>query len=84
MPQKDQDLIGEEPKMRLIAFFLAVLVASVPAAAEGWKEYNYPDYSFTVSFPAPPRSKPRFIKAPTAALLKRMFIPSLSVKRYSR
>jgi hypothetical protein len=40
--------------MRLIAFILAVLVAS-PAAAQGWKEYAYPDYTFAVSFPADPR-----------------------------
>jgi hypothetical protein len=42
-------------KMRLIAFILAVFVASSPAAAQGWKEYSYPDYAFTVSFPAEPR-----------------------------
>jgi hypothetical protein len=41
--------------MRLIALFLAVVFASAPAAAQGWKEYSYPSYSFTVSFPVDPR-----------------------------
>jgi hypothetical protein len=41
--------------MRLIAFVLAVFVASGPAAAQSWTEYSYPDYAFTVSFPAMPR-----------------------------
>jgi hypothetical protein len=42
-----------ECKMRLIVFILAV-IASSPAAAQSWKEYSYPDYAFTVSFPAEP------------------------------
>jgi hypothetical protein len=41
--------------MRLIAFILAVLAAAGPAAAQGWKEYAYPDYAFAVSFPADPK-----------------------------
>ena len=41
--------------MRLIAFVLAAFVVSAPAAAQTWKEYNYPDYSFSVSFPADPQ-----------------------------
>jgi hypothetical protein len=40
--------------MRLIAFILALLAAGGPAAAQSWKEYSYPDYAFTVSFPAEP------------------------------
>ena len=47
-------------KMRLIAFILATLVAGTlvagsPAAAQSWMEYSYPDYAFTVSFPAEPK-----------------------------
>lgn len=38
--------------MRPIAFILALVLAG-PAAAD-WKEYEYPDYSFTVHFPADP------------------------------
>jgi len=41
--------------MRLIAFFLTLLVISVPAAAQSWKEYTDPDNGFTVSFPADPK-----------------------------
>jgi hypothetical protein len=41
--------------MRLIAFILALFAASSPAAAQSWTEYSYPDYAFTVSFPAQPK-----------------------------
>jgi hypothetical protein len=41
--------------MHLIAFILAALVASGPAAAQSWKEYEYPDYNFTIAFPGEPR-----------------------------
>jgi len=41
--------------MRLIAFVLAAIVLSAPAAAQSWKEYNYPDRSFTVMFPVDPQ-----------------------------
>jgi hypothetical protein len=49
-----------ECKMRLIAFILTAFilvafVASGPAAAQGWKEYSYPDYAFTVAFPDEPK-----------------------------
>jgi hypothetical protein len=42
--------------MRLIPFMLALLLAGpAMAASEDWKEYEYPDYSFTVHFPADPK-----------------------------
>jgi hypothetical protein len=41
--------------MRSIAFILATFVASAPAAAQGWEEYSYPDYAFSVAFPAHPQ-----------------------------
>ena len=41
--------------MRLIAIILTAFVASGPAAAQSWTEYSYPEDSFTVSFPAPPK-----------------------------
>ena len=44
-----------ESTMRPIAFILAAFVASSPATAQSWTEYSYPDYAFTVSFPAEPR-----------------------------
>ncbi len=42
--------------MRVLAFILALCAAGSPAAAQqSWKEYSYPDYAFTVSFPAEPK-----------------------------
>jgi hypothetical protein len=41
--------------MRLLALIAAMFVAGGPAAAQSWKEYAYPAYAFTVSFPAEPR-----------------------------
>jgi hypothetical protein len=41
--------------MRSIAFVLAAFVISGPAAAQEWQEYDYPDYAFTVTFPAAPK-----------------------------
>ena len=40
--------------MRPIGLVLAMLIASAPVMAQGWKEYRYPSYSFGVSFPAEP------------------------------
>jgi hypothetical protein len=45
----------EESKMRSIAFVLATFVASASTAAQGWEEYSYPDYAFSVAFPADPQ-----------------------------
>jgi hypothetical protein len=41
--------------MRLIALVLAAFIVSGPATAQEWKEYSYPDYAFTVMFPADPK-----------------------------
>jgi hypothetical protein len=43
--------------MRVIAFVAASFVASSPVAAQEWREYAYPDYAFTVVFPANPRAE---------------------------
>jgi hypothetical protein len=40
--------------MRLIALVVAALIVSVPASAQTWKEYSYPDSGFYVHFPAEP------------------------------
>jgi hypothetical protein len=40
--------------MRVIALALVAFVAG-PAAAQNWREYSYPAYSFTVAFPADPQ-----------------------------
>ena len=41
--------------MRLIAFILAALVVSGPAAAQEWQEYTSPNDAFTVMFPTAPQ-----------------------------
>jgi hypothetical protein len=41
--------------MRLIAFIVAIIAASAPAGAQGWREYEYPNEGFTVAFPAEPK-----------------------------
>jgi hypothetical protein len=41
--------------MRLITIMMAAVLASGPAAAQTWTEYSYPEDSFTVSFPGPPK-----------------------------
>jgi hypothetical protein len=41
--------------MRIIAFGVAALVVSGPAAAQSWEEYSYPEYAFSVVFPANPK-----------------------------
>jgi hypothetical protein len=40
--------------MRLIALVAAALIVSLPASAQTWKEYSYPDSGFYVHFPADP------------------------------
>ena len=41
--------------MRIIAFAVGVFVVSGPAAAQSWHEYSYPEYAFSVDFPADPK-----------------------------
>jgi len=41
--------------MRIIAFAVAAFVVSGPAAAQSWEEYSYPEYAFSVTFPANPK-----------------------------
>jgi hypothetical protein len=41
--------------MRPFILLSALLVFASPAVAHDWQEYSYPDYSFRVSFPAPPQ-----------------------------
>jgi hypothetical protein len=40
--------------MRSLALFVALIAATVPAAAQGWTEYAYPGDAFAVAFPAAP------------------------------
>lgn len=41
--------------MRLFMLVPALFAFATPAAAQGWQQYSYPDYSFSVSFPAEPQ-----------------------------
>ena len=41
--------------MRSLPFILAAFAFSAPAFADSWEEYSYPDYAFTVTFPADPK-----------------------------
>ena len=40
--------------MRIIVFLLAAAAVSGPAAAQSWQDYSYPEYAFSVAFPATP------------------------------
>ncbi len=42
--------------MRSIAILVAICALAEPAAAETWKEYGYPDFAFSVTFPADPKT----------------------------
>jgi hypothetical protein len=52
--------------MRSIPFILAAFVASGPAAAQSWEEYSYPDYAFSVVFPANPQVETTTYQVATA------------------
>jgi hypothetical protein len=41
--------------MRIIAFAATAFIVSGPAAAQSWEEYGYPEYAFSVVFPANPK-----------------------------
>lgn len=40
--------------MRFFMLISALLTFVAPAAAQGWREYSYPEFSFAVSFPSDP------------------------------
>jgi len=41
--------------MRIVAIAVAAFAVSGPAAAQNWEEYTYPEYAFSVTFPAKPQ-----------------------------
>ena len=41
--------------MRMIAFVLGAATLSSSAVAQSWQQYAYPDYAFSVDFPASPK-----------------------------
>jgi hypothetical protein len=46
----------EETMRTLTGTVLALFLAAAPAAAEDWKEYNYPDQGVAIQFPAKPQA----------------------------
>ncbi len=57
--------------MRLIAFIVAIFAAaSAPAGAQGWKEYEYPNETFTVAFPSDPKIETTSYQAPGGRLVE--------------
>src|SRR5262245_28115541 len=46
---------SECKNMRLIDCIAALFIAAPAAAVADWQEYSYPDFSFTVHFPAEPK-----------------------------
>jgi hypothetical protein len=60
--------------MRSVVFVLATFVATAPAAAEGWEEYSYPDYTFSVTFPANPQTEQTVLQiAPGRSVSARVY-----------
>jgi hypothetical protein len=41
--------------VRLTAYVLATLLAASPAAAQEWRTYSFPTYSFAIAFPVEPK-----------------------------
>ena len=64
-------------KTGLLATFLLLVTvpaaAPQPAPAQGWEEYSYPDYAFSVAFPSR-RSTQRPTRSPTTARSRRASI----------
>jgi len=56
--------------MRLIAFIVAMTAASVPAGAQEWREYQYPNDGFTVAFPAESKVETTSYQAPGDRLVE--------------
>ena len=56
--------------MRLIIFIVAIIAASAPADAQGWREYEYPNEFFTVAFPAEPKVETTSYQAPGGRLVE--------------
>jgi hypothetical protein len=49
--------VSEVRTMRAMLLIPALLPFTVPAGAQSWQEYSYPDYSFKISFPADPQNE---------------------------
>ena len=61
--------------MRLIAFILGIILAGSailagPAMAADWEEYAYPDFAFSVHFPAAPKIESAPYQGPDGSALE--------------
>jgi hypothetical protein len=56
--------------MRLTTFLVAIVAASTPASAQGWREYEYPNEGFTASFPAEPKVETTSYQAPGGRMVE--------------
>src|SRR5579871_4347869 len=56
--------------MRLLAFMVALFAASTGASAQDWKEYEYPNETFTAAFPAEPKMATTTYQAPRGRLVE--------------
>jgi hypothetical protein len=56
--------------MRLIIFLAAIVAASTPAGAQGWREYEYPSEGFTAAFPAEPKVETTSYQAPGGRMVE--------------
>jgi hypothetical protein len=66
--------------MRSTPIVLAIFILASPAVAQSWEEYSYPDYAFSVDFPAKP-----LIENRTHQVADNRFVPArvYSVRRNS-
>jgi hypothetical protein len=66
--------------MRSTPIVLAMFILASPAVAQSWEEYSYPDYAFSVDFPAKP-----LIENRTYQVADNRFVPArvYSVRRNS-
>jgi hypothetical protein len=78
-PKERVDLKGS-PKMRSTPIVVAMFILASPAVAQSWEEYSYPDYAFSVDFPAKP-----LIENRTYQVADNRFVPArvYSVRRNS-
>ena len=56
--------------MRIIACIIAIFAATTPAGAQTWKEYDYPQETFTADFPAEPKVETTTYKAPGGRMVE--------------
>jgi hypothetical protein len=56
--------------MRLFTFIVALIAASAPAGAQGWREFDYANEGFTAAFPAEPKVETTSYQAPGGRLVE--------------